>query len=196
MSRVWAKDYQVNTEYAVDDQVYYLERFLLKCHTAHNSGASFSWAFWSLVNNQAYDEIRNLNTTNCNSSTAWTQMAWWTIQWPVENSDFWTPSANWITANRDIKVLALANMYRESTENRVNVWIEFTVNWVRQNIMWASWYIRGSNDHEESSSHISQILELSAWDIVGIIMFRMAGAGVVAAPVGKSNLILNLLSDD
>lgn len=195
MSRVWIKLWQTNTDYVTTDKVTVGE-VVYECHTDHNSWAVFLIANWDLVNMLAFHEVYNSNVSNCNDLSTGTQMAGWGNPWPAENSAIFIWDTDWTTIFKDGRVLAMSNMYFESTTSRTNVWIEFSVNWVRQNIMWASSYIRNVWWHNEASSHISQILDVNAWDKIGVIMYRMANSWTVVAPAMKSNLLLNFLDNE
>lgn len=195
MVRIWAMDWASNMDYNIDDQVYIDDDKLYRCIVPHTSSANFSSDVDNreLINMLAFFEVYNSNVTNCNASTTWTQMWWWSNSWPAENDLMFSGITSGINILKDMTVLAICNMYFESSTQRTNVGIEFTINGVRQNVMWASDYIRNTNWHNESSTSISQILELHAWDTVWVMMFQMAHTWTVSAPANKSNLLLKLL---
>ncbi len=85
------------------------------------------------------------------------------------------------------------NIYLTGTVQRANVGVEFTVNGTKQTIRGAGGYIRNEDGHTESSVHMSQILTLSANDIVGVNTTQLAASGTVTAPSGRSNLIIKRL---
>ena len=138
-------------------------------------------------------ELYNNTATNCNSSTTWTVANFWNITWPNSNQTLFEPYTAGIIIKEDCTVEATCNMYFEGSTQRTNVGIEFTINWTRQNIMWASDYIRNQNWHNEASTSISQILELVVWDTVWVKMYQLANNGTVSAPSGKSNLSLKVI---
>jgi len=58
MARIWAMDWQANTLYTVDDQVYVSDSKLYRCITEHTSWATFSATDWRLVVN-AFSNMYN-----------------------------------------------------------------------------------------------------------------------------------------
>lgn len=137
----------------------------------------------------------NNPVSNCNSSTTGTIFNWRGASNIIDSSKMFDVSSDWITVKRDCRVLANCTLFLESSSTRPNVWIEFTINWNRQNVMSASAYIRHAAWHNEASDTLTQVLELSAWDKVWIIMFRMAGAWTVTATGWKSALSLTVLNE-
>ncbi len=106
------------------------------------------------------------------------------------NSWLFTKTSDGIIVNEDWYYDVYTSLYQEWTSNRTNVAVlihkagMLPVN----EIQWASWYIRHSNGQDESSSDISNVLKLNAWDKITVSYMRKAAAWTVTAPAGTAIL--------
>ncbi len=81
-----------------------------------------------------------------------------------------------------------------STEQRTNTNARIAVNGTAIGAIGASGYIRYATNHDHSSIHVSEILNLNANDVVTIITYREANSGTVRfSGSNESSFIINKL---
>ena len=81
-----------------------------------------------------------------------------------------------------------------NTEVRTNTNARIAVNGVAVGAIGASGYIRFNTNHNHSSIHVSEILNLNANDIITIITYREANSGTVNfSGAGESSFMINKL---
>lgn len=95
-------------------------------------------------------------------------------------------STNSITFNVAGRFRCDFNFYITSTVARPNVLFRWALNGVQQRGRSAHNYIRDSANHNESSSCLNEILEVSSGDVLTIVCNREAAAGTVTVPLGES----------
>jgi uncharacterized membrane protein YgcG len=79
-----------------------------------------------------------------------------------------------------------------NTEQRTNVNARLAVNGVPVGAIGASGYIRFNSNHNHSSIHVNEILQLNANDIITIITYREANSGTVRfSGSGESSFMIN-----
>lgn len=140
-----------------------------------------------------FAELTNQAMANVNADPDGEAMIFNALAKHNSNATLFTPGTTGVTVSEDGWYEVDANLYYEANVQRVMVALETTVNGVSQLVRGAQGYIRNSNNQKEASSNITQILNLSAGDTVGIKMFQLGNTGVVPAPVGRSNLIIKKL---
>jgi len=86
------------------------------------------------------------------------------------------------------------NFFLTSNASRTNVLFRWAINGVEQRGRSAHNYIRNGSGHNESSSCLSEILDLSAGDVLTITCLRLGGAGTVNVPAGESIFQIESLS--
>ena len=90
--------------------------------------------------------------------------------------------------------LSLVGINSGNNRQRTNVNARIAVNGTAVGAMGASGYIRWASNHDHSSIHVSEILQLSANDVVSIITYREANSGTVYfSNSGESSFIINKL---
>ncbi|TFG75124.1 MAG: hypothetical protein E4H26_06650 [Flavobacteriales bacterium] len=81
-----------------------------------------------------------------------------------------------------------------SAEQRTNVNARISVNGTPVGALGASGYIRWAGNHEQSSVHVSEILNLNANDVITIRTYREANSGVVNfSGANESSIMINKL---
>jgi hypothetical protein len=105
-----------------------------------------------------------------------------------------TIATNSITFNTDGRFRCDFNFYVTSVAPRTNVLFRWALNGVQQRGRSAQNYIRGSFGHNESSSCLSEILEVNIGDVLTIVCNRAANAGTVNVPAGESIFQLESLT--
>ncbi|MGB5369397.1 MAG: hypothetical protein WBN18_03125, partial [Flavobacteriaceae bacterium] len=79
-------------------------------------------------------------------------------------------------------------------EQRTNVNARISVNGNPIGAIGASGYIRWASNHEQSSVHVNEILNLNANDVITIRTYREASNGVVNfSGVNESSFMINKL---
>ena len=100
------------------------------------------------------------------------------------------------TAGRyDIRAnLSLVGINSGGNRQRTNVNARIAVNGTAVGAIAASGYIRWASGHDHSSIHVSEILDLSANDVITIITYREANGGTVNfSGAGESSFMINKL---
>ncbi|WP_411030349.1 hypothetical protein [Spongiimicrobium sp. 3-5] len=81
-----------------------------------------------------------------------------------------------------------------NTKQRTNVNARIAVNGVAVGAIGASGYIRYGSNHDHSSVHVSEILELNANDVISILTYREANSGRVRfSGSNESSFMINKL---
>ena len=78
------------------------------------------------------------------------------------------------------------NFFLNSSSQRTNVLFRWSINGVEQRGRSAHNYIRTSSNHDEASSFLSEVLDLSDGDVLRISCVQIAGSGTVETPSGES----------
>lgn len=91
-----------------------------------------------------------------------------------------------ITFNFTGRVRCDFNFFLTSTANRTNVLFRWRINSQDQLGRSAHNYIRSSTGHNESSSCLSEIFDVTNGDVLQIRCTRLAGVGVVNVPAAQS----------
>ncbi len=105
-----------------------------------------------------------------------------------------TIATNSITFKTDGRFRCDFNFFITSVNPRTNVLFRWALNGVQQVGRSAHNYIRDTFGHNEASSCLSEILEVSDGDVLTIVCNREAGAGTVIAPAGQSIFQIESLS--
>ncbi len=79
-------------------------------------------------------------------------------------------------------------------QQRTNVNAQITINGNPVGALAASGYIRSASDHEQSSIHINEILQLNANDVIRVRTYREANSGIVRfSAAGETSFSINKL---
>lgn len=78
------------------------------------------------------------------------------------------------------------NFFLNSSSQRTNVLFRWSINGVEQRGRSAHNYIRRNASHDEASSFLSEVLDLSDGDVLRISCVQIAGSGTVETPSGES----------
>jgi len=90
--------------------------------------------------------------------------------------------------------LSLLSATSGSTQARTNVNAQITINGNPVGALAASGYIRSATNHEQSSIHINEILQLNANDVIRVRTYREANSGIVRfSAAGEASFIINKL---
>jgi hypothetical protein len=88
-------------------------------------------------------------------------------------------------------VLVLVNVHINSSRQRTSVNIRLKVNGTPTNGVGATGYVRATNNHEESSLHISGALSVTNNQVISVGRRREANSGTVfMSDIGTSNIVL------
>ncbi len=142
----------------------------------------------------------NSNTsTNLNSNNT-TAPIFGTLDYVDDNTNLYQVSGNTLVVKEagryDIRAnLSLVGINSGgNTQQRTNVNARIAINGSPIGAIGASGYIRFANNHDHSSIHVNEILNLNANDVVSIITYREANAGTVRfSGSGESSFIINKL---
>lgn len=97
-----------------------------------------------------------------------------------------TVATNGITFNFTGRVRCDFNFFLTSTTARTNTLFQWRINTTNQVGRSAHNYIRAATGQNESSSCLSEILNVTNGDILRIRCTRLAAAGTVTVPAGQS----------
>lgn len=98
---------------------------------------------------------------------------------------------DWVEVSLAWTYEVYASLFVESSVQRINVWFNFSVNWVEvPNMTSASNYIRSFTGHNSSSTSWSSILQLSPWDKVWIQTLAYAASWVWVLIWDKSSFYI------
>lgn len=90
--------------------------------------------------------------------------------------------------------LSLVGINSGGNRQRTNVNARIAVNGTPVGAMAASGYIRWSSNHDHSSIHLNEILQLNANDVISIITYREANSGTVNfSSANESSFMINKL---
>ena len=90
--------------------------------------------------------------------------------------------------------LSLVGINSGNNRQRTNVNARISVNGTPVGAMGASGYIRWASNHDHSSIHVSEILQLNANDVITIVTYREANSGTVYfSASGESSFMINKL---
>ena len=90
--------------------------------------------------------------------------------------------------------LSLVGINSGNNRQRTNVNARIAINGTAVGALAASGYIRWASNHDQSSVHLSEILQLNANDVVSIITYREANSGTVYfSGGGESSFTINKL---
>ncbi|MEZ4858925.1 MAG: hypothetical protein R2781_08960 [Flavobacteriaceae bacterium] len=113
-----------------------------------------------------------------------------TMEWN-DNGSLYTVSGNEITIADTGRYEIVANVSLMSSASRVAPELRITINGVEVGAYASSGYIRDSNNHNESSLHLREVLEITSGDIIAINVVRSANSGsATMRSVGSSNFFI------
>lgn len=141
------------------------------------------------VNTVAATQFNNLNTTAVLNSD--------TDVFTSVDSD----GVNCIAGTYLVDVILYRTVYNAPTNGpRSNVAVEITVDGVGTGLRGAEGYLRTSNDsapdgHEESTTSVSDLVELTSAGKIGFETFRLASTVTSPAPAGQSMMRIVRIDD-
>lgn len=136
--------------------------------------------------------IPNTVQTNINSST--TGINYGGFGTPTINDSLHTVTSDTITIASTGRYRCYFNIYMESNVQRSNIRFGWFINSAIQGSFTANNYIRAQSGHNESSSSLTDIFDLTAGDTVQIRCVRIAAAGTVTTPANQSIIILEKIA--
>ena len=100
-----------------------------------------------------------------------------------------------LSGRYDIRAnFSLVGINSGNNRQRTNVNARIAINGTPVGALAASGYIRWASGHEQSSIHVSEILQLNANDVISIITYREANSGTVNfSATGESSFVINKL---
>jgi hypothetical protein len=87
------------------------------------------------------------------------------------------------------------SLYQTSTAQRTNVAIEVTLDSVSTGTVGANGYIRSVENHNDSTSNISDTVRLTSAGKIGFQYYRLSNTGTVAIPSGQSSIRITRIKD-
>jgi hypothetical protein len=139
----------------------------------------------------------NTNTNlNANNTTA---PIFGTLDYVDDTTNLYQVSGNTLVVKEagryDIRAnLSLVGISSGGTQQRTNVNARIAINGSPIGAIGASGYIRFASNHDHSSIHVNEILNLNANDVVSIITYREANSGTVRfSGSGESSFVINKL---
>ncbi len=136
----------------------------------------------------------NTNTTtnlNVNNTVA---PLFGTEDYKDDGTNLYQVSGNTLIVKESGRYDIRANLSLYSSSARANTNARIAVNGTAVGALAASGYIRSASGHNQSSIHISEILNLNANDVVTIVTYREANSGTVRFNgSGESSFVINKL---
>ncbi|MCP4322156.1 MAG: hypothetical protein GY787_09945 [Alteromonadales bacterium] len=139
-------------------------------------------------------KLTNVFANNINSNTTLTFSGFDTSSLINDYGADITVASNGLTFVTGGRFRLDFNFFLTSNASRTNVLFRWAINGVEQRGRSAHNYIRNGSGHNESSSCLSEILDLSAGDVLTITCIRLGGAGTVNVPAGESIFQIESLS--
>ncbi|AJR03672.1 hypothetical protein [Siansivirga zeaxanthinifaciens] len=133
-------------------------------------------------------------SVNVNANTAINAPIISTLEWNDDTTLYSVNTAtNTITVNQTGRYRISVNVSLSTAINTdrlaPEMWIE--VNGTQRGTFASTGYIRTNNAHDESSLHITEVLQLNANDVVSLAIVRTGNAGVVnLRTAGSSNIYI------
>jgi hypothetical protein len=131
------------------------------------------------VNTNPQAEFNNINTT------------------PIFNTNpnvFTSVTSNGVVCVPGLYLVDIA-LYHTTTSQRTNPAIEVTVNSVSTGIRGANGYVRVGSGHNESTTTVSDLVQLTTASKIGFDTLLLSAAGNVAAPVAQSSMRIVRIDD-
>lgn len=113
---------------------------------------------------------------------------------PTINDSAHTVTADTITIASTGRYRCYFNIYMEASVQRSNVRFGWFINSAIQGSFTANNYIRSQSGHNESSSSLTDIFDLTAGDTVQIRCQQVAASGTVTTPANQSIIILEKIA--
>ena len=121
-------------------------------------------------------KVRGIENTLVNNTETFTVRAVYNAT-PVINVGGFTVSTSAIEVPSTGKYICAADIFLQGNIQRANVGMSWAVNNTRQTGTAAGAYIRGTSGHDESSLHLTEVLDLVAGDEVQLMFARLARSG-------------------
>ena len=106
------------------------------------------------------------------------------------NTSLFTPSTDGITILEDGIYEFSINMYMNSNDVRTCPGYRFTIDGTPIGSISASSYIRDASGHNESSSNLEELFEITAGQKIGVQTLLLANVGTVTLPASESSFII------
>jgi len=136
-----------------------------------------------LTNVKSFKTFMTADATVNGSTTYTTKNVFNTT--PDINVGGFTVAASGVTVPEAGVYVVMANMMYNSTVQRPNTGFRFAINGTGQSEQALSAYIRSAAGHNEASSSLTTMFNLSANDVIGLQFARLASAGTVNLETGS-----------
>lgn len=131
-------------------------------------------------------KLTNTFANNINSSSGVNYSAFNTSRIIDDFGSDLTVATSSITFNITGRFRCDFNFFISTASQRTNVLFRWAINGVEQRGRSAHNYIRRASNHDEASSFLSEVLDLSDGDVLTINCVQIAGSGTVETPSGES----------
>ena len=156
--------------------------------------ATPNWIKISRNSSVKYSNNAADTSVNVNANTTVNAPIISTLEWN-DNTILYSvnTATNTITVNQTGRYRIIINVSLSTTiaTDRLapEMWID--VNGTQRGTFASTGYIRTNNGHDESSLHITEVLQLNANDVISVAIVRTANAGIVnLRSVGSSNIYI------
>lgn len=150
-------------------------------------------AIQKLYDRVAVFESFNTDTTTDLNTIGLTQVPIFGTVTQPGPPNYFTVSGNTVIINLAARVKVSANVNYTSQSTRTNAAIGASLNGAITGATGRSGYIRNANGHNESSVHMSTVLDCAAGDALGLFSQRQAASGTVTMIANRSNFIVEVL---
>lgn len=147
---------------------------------------------------QLYDRVGvfeafNTDTTTDLNTAGLTQVPIFGTITQAGPAGYFTVAGNLLTVNIAMKIKVSSNVNYQAIANRVNAAIGTSFNGVITGATGRSGYIRNNSGHNESSVHMSTILDCAIGDQIGLFSQQQAAAGATTMIAARSNYIVEIM---
>lgn len=139
-----------------------------------------------------FESFNTDTTTNLNTAGL-TQVPIFGTITQAGPAGYFTVGGNLLTVNVAMRIKVSSNVSYTATSNRVNAAIGASLNGTITGATGRSGYIRNNNGHNESSVHMSTILDCAIGDQIGLFSQQQAAGGATTMIVARSNYIVEIM---
>lgn len=138
-------------------------------------------------------ESFNTDTTTSLNTAGLTQVPIFGTVTQAGPSGYFTVVGNLLTVNVAMRVKVSANVSITANNTRVNIAIGASLNGTITGATGRGGYIRNNNGHNESSVHMSTILDCVIGDQIGLFSQQQAANGATTMIAARSNYIVEIV---
>lgn len=139
-----------------------------------------------------FESFNTDTTTNLNTAGL-TQVPIFGTITQAGPAGYFTVAGNLLTVNVAMRIKVSANVSYSANSTRVNAAIGASFNGAITGATGRSGYIRNNNGHNESSVHMSTILDCAIGDQIGLFSQQQAAGGATTMTAARSNYIVEIM---